>query len=347
MGNQVFSNNASALLAATISDVDTTLQVDAGFGALFPTATGSQHFRMALTNASGDLEIVDCTAHAVASDLFTVTRGQEGTSAQAWTLGVTRVELRLTAGTMDNFVQKDGDDMAGNLNMATNEIQNAELTGTTVVTGGQTVGTSIRGALDDTSNEIVVPNDGSRATAGGATIRTSADNIMDDMPIGSIILWAVGLGSLPTGWFLCDGNNGTIDLTDRFPRGAGGSISLGQQGGSTTASGTSSSDGAHTHSGGTTAGHALTINEMPAHFHESDVDQFDDPLGTESIEDQSIGNYPSVPRPQKWKTGTTGGGAAHTHGMGTTGSNGAHTHNVSSISIVPSYTGVYFVQKVS
>lgn len=347
MGNLVFSNNASALLAASISDVDTTIQVDAGFGALFPAASGSQFFKMVLTDASGDFEICNCTAHTALSDLFTVSRGEEGTTAQAWTLGVTRVEIRATSETFSEFVQKSGDSMTGQLTMGGQAIDGAELTGSTVITGGQTVGTAIRGALDDTSNEILVPNDGTRATAGGATIRTSADNIMDDMPIGSIIMWATGLGSLPTGWFLCDGTSGTLDLTDNFIRGAGGSFSLGATGGASTASGTTSSSGSHSHSGGTTAGHALTTGEMPAHYHESQVAFADDPTNDESIEDQAVGNPGAGTRPQMWKTGTTGSGSAHTHGMGTTDSGGDHTHTLSSISVIPPYIAVYYVQKVS
>lgn len=42
-----------------------------------------------------------------------------------------------------------------------------------------------------------------------------------DFPLGSIQLWQGSIGSIPTGWFLCDGNNGTPDLRNFFVVGAG------------------------------------------------------------------------------------------------------------------------------
>lgn len=38
---------------------------------------------------------------------------------------------------------------------------------------------------------------------------------------GIICLWSGAIVDIPDGWFLCDGNNGTPDLTDRFVVGAG------------------------------------------------------------------------------------------------------------------------------
>ena len=39
---------------------------------------------------------------------------------------------------------------------------------------------------------------------------------------------------VPAGWALCDGTNGTPDLTDKFIVGAGGSYSIGDEGGADT-----------------------------------------------------------------------------------------------------------------
>jgi len=41
-----------------------------------------------------------------------------------------------------------------------------------------------------------------------------------DLPIGLIAVWRGSLDTIPDGWELCDGNNGTPDLTGRYPRGA-------------------------------------------------------------------------------------------------------------------------------
>ena len=40
-------------------------------------------------------------------------------------------------------------------------------------------------------------------------------------PAGTIVMW-MDSGNIPAGWALCDGNNGTPDLRDRFPVGVGG-----------------------------------------------------------------------------------------------------------------------------
>ena len=39
---------------------------------------------------------------------------------------------------------------------------------------------------------------------------------------GMIILWSGAANAIPTGWVLCDGNNSTPNLTERFVVGAGG-----------------------------------------------------------------------------------------------------------------------------
>jgi len=39
---------------------------------------------------------------------------------------------------------------------------------------------------------------------------------------GFIMLWHGAVVNIPAGWALCDGNNGTPDLRDRFVIGAGG-----------------------------------------------------------------------------------------------------------------------------
>lgn len=39
--------------------------------------------------------------------------------------------------------------------------------------------------------------------------------IMDMFPKGTVLLWYGS--SVPSGWAICDGNNGTPNLMDRFP----------------------------------------------------------------------------------------------------------------------------------
>lgn len=60
-------------------------------------------------------------------------------------------------------------------------------------------------------------------------VRTLAKNAA---PVGSIIMWWGDGNNVPKGWVKCDGNNGTPNMTDRFPCGAGGSLAPGAWAGS-------------------------------------------------------------------------------------------------------------------
>lgn len=51
------------------------------------------------------------------------------------------------------------------------------------------------------------------------------------LPTGIICLWYGAIVSIPTGWKLCDGNNGTPDLRNRFVVGAGDSYPVDDTGG--------------------------------------------------------------------------------------------------------------------
>ena len=70
------------------------------------------------------------------------------------------------------------------------------------------------------------------STAGNVQI-ASYDNIygilgtapaVAPIPSGSIVLWSGSIGSIPVGWYLCDGTNGTPNLKNSFIVGAGGSV---------------------------------------------------------------------------------------------------------------------------
>jgi hypothetical protein len=47
------------------------------------------------------------------------------------------------------------------------------------------------------------------------------------IPVGGIILWSGSIASIPTGWALCNGSNGTPNLMDKFIIGAGNSYNVG------------------------------------------------------------------------------------------------------------------------
>lgn len=53
------------------------------------------------------------------------------------------------------------------------------------------------------------------------------------VPKGIICMWSGSLDTIPNGWALCDGNNGTPNLRDRFVIGAGSSYKPTDWGGTT------------------------------------------------------------------------------------------------------------------
>jgi len=88
------------------------------------------------------------------------------------------------------------------------------------------------------------------------------------MPSGVITMWSGTIANIPDGWLLCNGDNGTPNLIDRFILSVGAAEDPGATGGAnshTHAKGTltASSGGAHPHtiSGTTAAG-----DNVPVYF---------------------------------------------------------------------------------
>jgi hypothetical protein len=101
---QLFANNASSRLVAGISNVSLSMQVSAGEGVKFPNPTGGDYFLVTLSKISSGIEtateIVKVTARA--TDVFTIVRAQEGTSALVFA-EADFVQLRFTAGSISGM----------------------------------------------------------------------------------------------------------------------------------------------------------------------------------------------------------------------------------------------------
>ena len=61
---------------------------------------------------------------------------------------------------------------------------------------------------------------------------TTISGVINAVPAGVIVMWSGSSGTIPAGWTLCDGTNGTPDLRDRFVIGATSSYAVGASGGS-------------------------------------------------------------------------------------------------------------------
>lgn len=94
------ANNAQTVLAAGISASATSLTVNSGTGSLFPApSAGVSFFKLTLIDAAtGQLtEIMHVTART--GDTMTIERGQEGTTARAWSANDIAANM-MTAGTL-------------------------------------------------------------------------------------------------------------------------------------------------------------------------------------------------------------------------------------------------------
>jgi hypothetical protein len=119
---------------------------------------------------------------------------------------------------------------------------------------------TIKGDLDVQGGMTL---DGQAGTSGqllmsqgtGETPKWGTVTIPDAFTPGMIILWSGLTSTVPTGWALCNGGNGTPNLTDKFIVGAGNAYGINQTGGYKDATLVS-----HTHTGSTggAGGHSHT-----------------------------------------------------------------------------------------
>ena len=101
------------------------------------------------------------------------------------------------------------------------------VTGATTLTGGVTGGLNITGSTTITGTAII----GTPST----TTNLSVNGVMGGItPKGGIILWSGTVANIPAGWALCNGQNGTPNLQDRFVVGAGNTYAVNGTGGATT-----------------------------------------------------------------------------------------------------------------
>lgn len=103
--NFLLANFAHAVLTAPLLAVETELEIDSTFASRFPQPGVDESFAITLWDGDSDHdeEIVYCTENDL-SGTMTITRGQEGTSAQDWLAG-TQVRNGLTSGTVTNLLQ--------------------------------------------------------------------------------------------------------------------------------------------------------------------------------------------------------------------------------------------------
>lgn len=91
-------------------------------------------------------------------------------------------------------------------------------------------------------------------------VNSTLNTLNVGIPIGTIAIWSGPLNTIPDGWQLADGTNGTLDLRNRFVVGAGSLYNPGTTGGSADAA-----LPAHTHTATSTS--TFTGSELGTHSH--------------------------------------------------------------------------------
>jgi microcystin-dependent protein len=156
---------------------------------------------------------------------------------------------------------------------------------------------------------ITKPVIGGSENTWGGIVNTALDDIVtavnniSSFPSGGIVMWSGSVASIPSGWYLCDGNNSTPDLRNRFIVGAGSSYAVGATGGADSVT--------------------LTANEIPSHSHTGSTGSAGSHSHTYSGTSSTHGGHSHS------FSATTGSSGSHNH-TGTTSGAGAHSHTVAS-----------------
>jgi len=168
-------------------------------------------------------------------------------------------------------------------------------------------------------------------------IRILQDRIsaIEGAPAGVIVMWSGTLATIPDGWVLCDGGNGTPDLRQKFVMGAPAATNPGGTGGANSITLAIANLPSHTHGKGT-----LGADSAGAHTH-GEGTLGADSVGshTHSYNDYYTANQGLLTAEGTWGTHwavgadharTTGPAGGHSHTVsGSTASGGAHPHTIS------------------
>jgi hypothetical protein len=194
------------------------------------------------------------------------------------------------------------------------------------------------------TGNIQMGNNKITGMANGTSL-TDAATVGQAVPTGAILMWSGSIATIPSGWLICDGTNGTPDLRSRFIVGAGSTYAVNATGGTADAIVV-----AHTHTGttgGTSNGHTHGITDQ-VHQH-AFVDELGRPCALSALQpgsqNSSPGSNTSTPSYNTQGaytgiTGTNGQSADHTHAF-TTNSTGSSGTNAN----LPPYLALAYIMK--
>lgn len=156
-----------------------------------------------------------------------------------------------------------------------------------------------------------------------------------NLPVGTILPYVGKLSDIPSGWYLCDGSNGTPDLRDRFLAEAGKSYTLGDTGGLNQVILKGEEEGTHYHTFG---------------FHNNNNDGYFLSTANQFVFGNT--NFDKKVYPAKWNG--SGGGGYWSWDGGSTFAPGQNLVTSAAISVAakkphenrPPYYAVYYIMRV-
>jgi len=183
---QLFQNNSYGSLGASLAIGSTSLTLATGHGARFPSPTGGDYFLLTLIGLDSNgiensWEIVKVTGRS--SDVLTIVRAQESTSAATWASG-SRVELRATAGAFNSFLPLAGGTLTGSLNfngiglritgdLSNGTIANRLMVQTSIANGNTYFSLLPNGTSTNSQLHIFGASDPTNAAYGAFTVNAS------------------------------------------------------------------------------------------------------------------------------------------------------------------------------
>ncbi len=216
----------------------------------------------------------------------------------------------LLAGSLDPaaYLKKSGDSMSGDMDMNSNKI--TELPTPTADSEPVTLGML---------NDIL----------GGSGV-----TMLKLMPLGTIWMFGLTVGTtVPAGWQICDGTNGTPDMRNKFARGSNTYAEVGNTGGTDTATMPVHEHALPSHS------HTATTESNGEHSHTYIR------ASTYGSRKEGTGEY-TINTPTYWSdnTGSSGG---HSHTVTVNSGGSGSTGVAGSGDNVPSFVSVVYIMRVS
>jgi hypothetical protein len=230
------------------------------------------------------------------------------------------------------FVFNDGTNVVEAIDVGLEVVDlTSDVTGTLPVANGGT------GATTLTANNVLLGNgtsapqfvapgaSGNVLTSNGTTWTSTA--VPGQFVSGMIMLWSGSIASIPSGWAICNGSNGTPDLRNRFVVGAGSTYAVNATGGSADAIVVS-----HNH----TASSSSSVTD-PGHVHATG-NKLLDPSGTGTII-TPYGGSGSYSYQNNTNSATTGISVSTSTTVNSSGSSGTNAN-------LPPYYALAYIMKL-